>query len=104
MVPIVRLLGVALRVGKDRFVRGLHRFSQGRGQVRLAISRSLKLVVISLARFSTHKPAGHFATKVPAHAIGDRHQQPALLNLHRSRLPILRNTAAMSRARTRWLS
>ena len=39
--------------------------------------------------------AGHFAAKVAAHAIRDRHQQSAIFNLDESRLGIWRNTTAI---------
>ena len=39
--------------------------------------------------------AGHFAAKVPAHAIRDRHQQSAIFNPDESRLGLLRNTPAL---------
>jgi hypothetical protein len=88
-------LGVTLRVGENRIMRGLYSFLQGSGQIRLAICRGLKLVGSFFGKVLNTQLAGYFAAKVPTHAIRDRHQQPALLNLDEPRLPILRSTAAI---------
>jgi hypothetical protein len=82
-------------VGENRMMRGLYSFLQGSGQIRLAISRGLKLVGNFFGKVVNAQLAGHFAAKVPAHAIRDRHQQSALLNLNEPRLPILRSTIAI---------
>jgi hypothetical protein len=82
-------------VGENCFVRGYYRLLEGGGQVRLAISGSLKLVSKFFGEgFKTHA-AGHFAAKVPAHAIRDCHQQSAILNPDKARLTLLRNTLAI---------